>query len=96
MIPVIPVGVLPYQLYHRIPVRRIVIRLDISLDRRIIRTGAMPEHALHRHLLRTLIAGTLRHHADNWLILITVLHHPHLPSRSDHAAAPKPFSSFPG
>ena len=99
MVPVIPVSILPDQPDQSILIRRIIIRLHIPLQRRIIRSGTMPEHALHLRLPRTLITGTLSHHADHRLILLTVLHRDHRPfyhpSQPCHEAVPAPYAASP-
>ena len=74
MVPVISVAVLSDQFDHLSSVLRIIIRLDITTEPRVIRAGAVPEDTLRGNLTCSLIAGALRHHAHSRFILIAVLH----------------------
>ena len=51
-----------------------VVRLNISLEGRVVRPGAVPQDALDRHLLGALVARALCHHARHGRVAFAVLH----------------------
>ena len=74
MVPVVPVLVLAQKIQQFRTIGSIIIRLNISLQPRIICAGRMPQDSLRCKLPSSLIAGALRHHADQRFILIVILH----------------------
>ena len=74
MIPVVPVLVLAQKIQQFRTIGSIIIRLNISLQPRIICAGRMPQDSLRCKFASPPVAGALRHHTDQRLVLIVILH----------------------